>query len=51
MKLSLYLRSVTDDERAALKSEMSSSDAFTVHRWQILLASAERRKPAEIERT
>jgi transposase len=51
MKPPLYIRPVTDDERAALKAGLRSSEAFTVRRCQILLASAERHKPSEIART
>jgi transposase len=51
MKPPLYIRHVTDDERAALEAGLRSSEAFTVRRCQILLASAERHKPSEIAKT
>jgi Winged helix-turn helix len=51
MKPPLSLHPVTDDERAALKAGLRSSDAFTVRRCQLVLASAERQQPSEIART
>jgi transposase len=51
MKPPLYLRRVTDKERAALEAGLRSHEAFTVRRCQILLASAERQKPASIAKT
>jgi Winged helix-turn helix len=51
MKPPLYIRHVTDEERAALTAGLRSSEAFTVRRCQILLASAEREKPAGIAQT
>jgi transposase len=51
MKPPLYIRHVTDEERAALAAGLRSHDAFTVRRCQMLLASAERQKPAGIAKT
>jgi len=47
----LYIRHVTDEERAALTAGLRSHDAFTVRRCQMWLASAERQKPAGIAKT
>ena len=41
MKPPLFVGTLTDDEWAALKAGLRSSDAFTFRRSQILLASAE----------
>ena len=51
MKPPLYIRHVTDAERAALEAGLRSSAAFTVRRCQILLASAERQPPSRIAKT
>ena len=48
MKPPLYVRPVTDAERDALKAGLRSSDAFTLRRSQILLASARGKRPREI---
>jgi hypothetical protein len=48
MKPPLYIRHVTDAERAALEAGLRSSAAFTVRRCQIWLASAERQTPSRI---
>jgi transposase len=48
MKPPLYIRRVTDKERAALEAGLRRHDAFAVRRCQILLASAERQKPTRI---
>ncbi len=48
MKPPLYARPVTDAERDALKAGLRSSDAFTLRRSQILLASARGTRPREI---
>jgi transposase len=48
MKPPLYIRHVTDEERAALEAGLRSRDAFTVRRCQILLASMEGQKPSQI---
>jgi hypothetical protein len=51
MKPPLYIRRVTDKERAALEAGLRRHDAFAVRRCQILLASAERQKPTRIAKT
>jgi len=48
MKPPLPIRHVTDEERAALETRLRSHDAFTVRRYQIVLARAEGRKPSKI---
>jgi transposase len=50
MKPPLYVRSLTDAECDALKAGLRSSDAFTLRRSQILLASARRETPPTIAR-
>ena len=44
----LYVRSLSDPERTALKQGLRSKDAFTLRRCQILLASAKGTKPKQI---
>ena len=41
MRRPIYVRPLTDDERQALQRGLRSSDAFTLRRSQILLASAQ----------
>jgi transposase len=48
MKPPLYVRPLTDAERDDLKAKLRSSDAFTLRRSQILLASARGKRPREI---
>ena len=48
MKPPLYVRPLTDDERAALRAGLRSPDAFTLRRCQVLLASAEGLRPSQI---
>jgi len=48
MKPPRYVRPLTDDERDALKAGLRSTDAFTLRRSQILLASARDRRPQQI---
>ena len=48
MKRPLYIRHITDEERAALEAGLRSHDAFTVRRCQMLLASGESQKPSSI---
>lgn len=48
MKPPLYVRPLTDDEREAVKAGRRSTDAFTLRRSQILLASARGRCPQQI---
>ena len=44
----LFVRTLTDDERAALRAGLRSPDAFTLRRCQVLLASADGLKPAQV---
>jgi transposase len=48
MKPPLFVRPLTDDERAALRAGLRSPDAFTLRRCHILLASADGLRPAQI---
>src|SRR4051794_514656 len=48
MKPPLFVRPPTDQERAALRLGLRSPDAFTLRRCQILLASADGLRPAQI---
>jgi transposase len=48
MKSPLFVRPLTDDERAALRAGLRSNDAFTLRRCQVLLASAEGLRPSEV---
>jgi transposase len=48
VKPPIYVRPVTDAERDALKAGLRSSDAFTVRRSQILVASARHETPPAI---
>lgn len=48
MRLPLFVRPLEDAELESLKAGLRSSDAFTVRRCQILLASARRERPAAI---
>src|SRR5262245_6073912 len=48
MKQPLFVRPLTDAERAALRAGLRSPDAFTHRRCQTLLASAKGRPPAAI---
>jgi len=50
MKPPLYVRPLTDAERDALKAGLRSSDAFTLRRSQILLASTRGDTPPAIAR-
>jgi transposase len=50
MKPPLFVRSLSDAERDALKAGLRSSDAFTLRRSQILLASARGETPPAIAR-
>jgi transposase len=50
MKPPLYVRPLTDAERDALKAGLRSSDAFTLRRSQILLASVRGETPPAIGR-
>src|SRR4051812_34286411 len=44
----LFVRPLTDDERAALRAGLRSPDAFTLRRCQVLLASADGLRPAQV---
>lgn len=44
----LFVRPLTEPEHAALRAGLRSPDAFTLRRCQILLASAEGLRPAQI---
>ena len=46
----MFVRALSTDERQALSRGLKSSDAFTLRRCQILLASADGKGPAEIGR-
>ena len=48
MKPPLFVRPLTDPERAALRAGLRSPDAFTLRRCQILLASADGLRPSQI---
>src|SRR5215468_1997068 len=51
MKAPLFIRTLTDDERQALRRGLRSTNAFTLRRCQILLASAAGQRPALIATT
>jgi hypothetical protein len=44
----IYVRQLTDDERAGLTAGLRSQDAFVLRRCQILLASANGKRAAQI---
>ena len=48
MKPPLYVRPLSDEERAALRVGLRSPDAFTLRRCQVLPQSADGLRPAEI---
>jgi transposase len=48
MKPPLFVRPLTDPERAALRAGLRSPDAFALRRCQILLQSADGLRPAQI---
>jgi len=48
MRPPLFVRPLTDEERAALRAGLRSPDAFTLRRCQVLLASADGLRPAQI---
>jgi transposase len=48
MKPPLFVRTLTDPERQALKAGLRSPDSFTLRRCQILLHSADSRRPRDI---
>ena len=51
MKPPLYVRHITDEERAALEAGLRRHEAFAVRRCQIWLASAEKQTPSAIAKT
>lgn len=50
MNKPLYVRALTEEERRAIEAGLRSSDAFTLRRCQILLASAARKRASQIGR-
>jgi transposase len=50
MKAAIFVRPLTDAERARLEAGLRSSDAFVLRRCQILLASARGERPSQIAR-
>lgn len=48
MKAALFVRNLTDEEQQALAAGLRSSDAFTMRRCQILLASSKGQRPSQI---
>ena len=50
MKEPIFVRSLTDGERASLRAGLRSGDAFTLRRARILLASAEGKTPRQVAR-
>ncbi|HEX2243994.1 MAG TPA: helix-turn-helix domain-containing protein [Gammaproteobacteria bacterium] len=50
MKEPIFVRSLTDTERTALRAGLRASDAFTLRRSQILLQSEARHTPRQIGR-
>jgi transposase len=50
MKAPLFVRTLTDEEQQALATGLRSSDAFTMRRCQILLASSKGQRPSAIAR-
>lgn len=50
MREPIFIRSLTSDERATLRAGLRSTNAFTLRRSQILLASADGKTPRQIAR-
>src|SRR5438132_865686 len=50
MKAPMYVRELTTEEQARLEGALRSSDAFTLKRSQILLASSRGERPSQIAR-
>src|SRR5258708_20035147 len=48
MKAPMYIRALSPEERAGLEAGLRSSDAFTLSRSQILLASSREQRPKTI---
>jgi transposase len=50
MKAPMYVRALSPAEQAGIEAGLRSSDAFTLRRSQILLASSRKQRPSEIAR-
>jgi transposase len=50
MKKPIFVRALTESERATLRAGLRSSEAFTLRRSQILLASTEGQTPRQVAR-
>src|SRR5437762_11512343 len=50
MKAPLFVRTLSEEEQRTLTALLRSSDAFTMRRCQILLASSRGQRPSEIAR-
>jgi len=50
MKVPLFVRTLSEEEQQILTAGLRSSDAFTMRRSQILLASSKGQRPSEIAR-
>jgi transposase len=50
MKAPMYVRTLNPDEQVGIEAGLRSSDAFTLRRSQILLASSREQRPKEIAR-
>ena len=50
MKAPMYVRALSPEEQAGLEAGLRSSDAFTLRRSQILLASSREQRPKTIAR-
>ena len=50
MRPPIFVRPLTDDERAQVEAGLRSSDAFTLRRWQVVLASARGERAPAITR-
>jgi transposase len=50
MKAPIYVRALSPAEQAGIEAGLRSSNAFTLRRSQILLASSREQRPAEIAR-
>ena len=50
MKAPLFVRTLSEEEQRTLTEGLRSSDAFTMRRCQILLASSKGQRPSEIAR-
>ena len=48
MKAPIYVRALSPEERAGLEAGLRSSDAFTLRRSQIQLASSRKQRPKVI---